>query len=694
MSNRRTAVKLFERGARLRARELVKRSVEADPRDLYMRELAVWFPADRFAPDQPKSLRTFMNRDTQKGGEPVFHERGETFSRPTEEMLDRFDDAEGFLRTERVKDGEGILIDLVAAGLDGATIRHSLALARLHLGYPRVARKEFEAALGLDPAYLPAMRDYAWWLLIEGRFDRLMSLTDSAMSGTLDEHAPLYMGGAEVVRELKVLRKASEAVRDAVALLREGKEREGVAVLWSRSRPVLSFFPVLRTITYLCFRSDWTELARRRFGNSLGETSSATYLEGLLEWYGKRPEAALERYDELVERIGPDPTLLISRAIALVSVQRHDEAEIDLRQVLDRAPWLVTARGALSMLLMQRGDTEALVELADLSADERKMAIDYEVVGREELAGLEVRALRSLRCGSSPERAIARIEGGGDVVRDRWLHLERGLVLAAGGREDRALAELEKATGTNWEPPCPRREGDWDLVRELAGRHPDQVAPALIMALAPAASGEPAKAKELLMKLVERFPEDVRIRMQLAGIHHQLGEDGEAEALCHQVLQAAPDHEEAFHRLVGILASRGYVDGLAGLEAQPRLRAAALETAVWLAAEGGQTERAKELAQELFALDVDGPQAAAFLLSVTEPATEEYLEYVAALVRRVPFDDHLRMVLVRLFVERGRLGESLGVFDQLLGDGEELPVQLLAQYALASLWTTKETPQP
>ncbi|MBV9657322.1 MAG: tetratricopeptide repeat protein, partial [Verrucomicrobia bacterium] len=358
----------------------------------------------------------------------------------------------------------------------------------------------------------------------------------------------------------------------------------------------------------------------------------------LLQKAGRLDEAAAAfQRAAAVAPTNPQPLL----ALAALAVARHqlgEAVEHYQKAIAALPPDDPRATDVLLQLgdaFLQAGQTERAAEAWEkvVARDPRDLALRQRLAEAYETHGLPARAQPHLawieshatdpaaRVGAA--RALARCaEAGGDFDTARSA-LERAFALTAPGNWLRAdlataLRRLHERAGrlpeleTRWREAAERAQRDLGAWQTLADFY--------------AATGQPERERDALLRLIALAPRDKPAARRLAALHADLGEMDRAAAVLDNLLRAQPEDFELVLQRAGIELRQGKVN-----EAAARAEAACTRQP------GDESRRAAALA---------------FFQANHLPAAAERL--LRADVARQPAADEPTLALARFFLAQKR----------------------------------------
>jgi len=291
----------------------------------------------------------------------------------------------------------------------------------------------------------------------------------------------------------------------------------------------------------------------------------------------------------------------LERAAAAERADRADEAERELRKAIALDEREPTARLRLAGLLAQRGDYQAAEQL-------------YRALLRER-----------------PQHADA-LQGLFET-------------LAAQGKDDEALALIEEHGST---PGLSRRVGK--LQARVLRRQAEQ-------------ASDVDERLALYQRALALDPEDPWIRLELAKLHLQRGDEREAHELIDSLLLTHPDMADALHAKALLAAESGqWWDGLQALE-----RIAPAE----------RTEPMRQLQHRLW-LQYQTQRVGILVRNGQPHAAQAVLQELKQAVGNRPEE---RAMVAQAMADAGDLASAMGLLRQALAEGGPDSAAIRLQYA-------------
>jgi tetratricopeptide (TPR) repeat protein len=503
-----------------------------------------------------------------------------------------------------------ILAVPVAESPAGAEASYQFVLAKMlaEEGDLAAASRAFERALELDPAASYVRLEYAQML---ARWARFQAEPETRLETLRRASIEVGRASAELERSVDALRAEVDV---HLALVGEDAENEtaldaAIGALESLRIHAPSDLPSLFTLG---------QIYQRR----------------------NRHKEAAEVFESVVAATPSYPPVYPLLAQALLDSGQAERAEEPLRRVLENQPGNDAARMALAEILSRRDDHGAAVAVLrgareGLKSPEARsrLATELYFAGDLEASLVELDALPARQAGS------------------RYLRLVRGLVLAALGRSEEALAALEPLVADGG-PVDPDVVATVARLETRVGRGAEAVATLTGFAERLAASGATDRA--------------VAIELQLARLHAEQRDWAAAEAVLDRLAPALLGADSELAREARHLAAD------VALEQDRTAEALAL-----LTGEDG----AKRL--EVLVRAGRGAEAEAELARLAEPASEETLlpaieafhraksfaPTVAPLERLVaarPEAATLRFLLSAAYERSGQMGRSVETLEKLI----------------------------
>jgi tetratricopeptide (TPR) repeat protein len=320
------------------------------------------------------------------------------------------------------------------------------------------------------------------------------------------------------------------------------------------------------------------------------------------------PAAAIPEWRRAAE-LGGDryPVARFRLGAALLDLGRTDEAETELRRVLDAEP-----NNPQALLLLGRAEVaqgkfqESLVhlDLAAKSGSTRKGALTASAAVHRRL-GDATAAAKELQMAddlpNDPPMPDPFLEEVGELQRGKKALLRRAEDALKAGRVPEAVQWFQ------------------DLVRD----YPDTDWAYLRLGRALLQEGDNAGAERALRAGLARSPDMADVHFYLGVVLYQRGDTRKAEASFRRAAELKPDHTLAQFNLGECLIKEGDRDGAqkafqAAVESKPAFSDAHAELAALLAHDG-RTAEAVEEAHETLRLDPANEKAKQVLADLTKP---------------------------------------------------------------------------
>ena len=320
------------------------------------------------------------------------------------------------------------------------------------------------------------------------------------------------------------------------------------------------------------------------------------------------PPAAVPKWRRAVDLSGDRLSVARLRlGAALLEQGRADEAEIELRRVLQAQPDDPSAHLLLGRAEYARGEFQE--SLADLgrAADApptRKGALTASAVVRRRLGDAEGAEKDLLRARDLPDDPPLP-----DPLLDEVERMERGKH-ALLKRGDEALKAGRVPEAVEWFQVLVRDYPDADIAWLRLGR-------ALLQ------QGDYAGAERALQVSLDRTPDLVDAHYFLGVVRYKRGDDVQAAAAFRRAVELKPDYAAAQFSLGVCLLKEGDRDGArqalrAALECQPAFGDAHAELAALLAGDGRAAE-AEEEARAAMRVDPANEKARRVLADLAKP---------------------------------------------------------------------------
>jgi tetratricopeptide (TPR) repeat protein len=293
------------------------------------------------------------------------------------------------------------------------------------------------------------------------------------------------------------------------------------------------------------------------------ETSLRDYV--FISFEPKSLKGLLKETEEILEKKGPDPTLLVRKGKLLHDLAFWDQASSAFREALILNPSSAEALEGLGWVALQTGDTEEALENFGRVTPATEMS----------LAGLSVALYRK----GLPEAALEVLDGGLRSLGPRPLLLTQSALLRLlWGDVNGAMGQLQEANSlkptvqaygllSNISLVLNQKDQALAWAQEAVKLNPFSSGARVDLAWALQSHFDLQGATREATKAVELDPAHIRAKMTLARLLFGAGYVTEAEGLVEEVLMLNPQ-EPLAHSLKGyLLLSRGRTDeALAGFQ--------------------------------------------------------------------------------------------------------------------------------
>lgn len=677
MDGREEAIGYLNRKAYGRAQSLLEEWVRMNPEDLQAYMELISCLRERQRP----------LRELSEDFDPYVFEQSHWAS------IRRFLRAQQLFDNRREEDAAREYRELLTMGLDTPVIRFCLACALREAGKNIEAQEEFERVLAVEPSYVPAASHYAQWLFEEGRFDRLESLVDAVHTVPVGQLIARYTGAEGAIARLDEMKRAAEALRKAVLLARVNRVHEATISFWPTFRIFANNCPFISTMAYLFSHSSWSGFAQFHFEQRLEqECSHARYADGLLRWHEGKHEQALEACNAAIEGGLDHAIAYCARAAVFQSLNDRKREQEDLLRAHEQQLWLTTARLGLAFHAFEGSDYSRLLELADLSQEDRRCALDYSVSGLLNLAQLERLALDALlEMGALPQ-ALEKVMSDSEPPANHQLHLSRAKVYCANGNIEKAIEEFCVAFELDEGIVSIIARDRSSALKTILKSKTENVAVGLAHALIPAYEGDIEKARSRLRSLSKRFPGNARIWYHIGNTFDILGEGKAALHACRRAVSTDPTSTDAISLLSTLLHKMKDLQGLLALANESEEDIVPLRNALSLARSEEGNESATRIASRILGKYRNDPSAICHILETLDEESVDYTRMMDRLTEETPFDFEERYLIARKYLEEKMTREGAERLEALLRDGDcRLDVVLV--YGLAWLATqTHRTP--
>jgi putative PEP-CTERM system TPR-repeat lipoprotein len=434
---------------------------------------------------------------------------------------------------------------------DSPTVLNLLGLILLTSGEDDRAQEAFERAAAVDPEFLPAVGNLERMELRAGRVEALEQRLRTRMeTGPAEQEAAIRLAQLLVRQERR---------DEALGLLREQVELQPDAT------------QLRGALAALARESGRQELVLQQAAElmRLGEAGDpvAYQAAGSLYLTEQKLDEAAEAFRRWGEALPDEPQPKVALARTHYLQGRPEEAEVLVEQLRERFPASVFVNNSLVDLALERGETEAALEVGTRL---RPTA--------PELSAL-LRAKVLFRDGRGEEAATVLAEAmaetpSSDLARELFLMRMRL------SQQEQAIVAL-----TGW----------------LAD-HPDDTGNLQLLSATHITRGEYMPALVQLERALQLVPNDPVILNNLSWLRYELGRAG-AQQLARRAHQIAPNAAEISDTLGWILIREGELEeGLALLrEARAELEdnADVSYHFAYALREAGQTEAAREILREI-----------------------------------------------------------------------------------------------
>jgi tetratricopeptide (TPR) repeat protein len=309
------------------------------------------------------------------------------------------------------------------------------------------------------------------------------------------------------------------AVEKALTVVRSSP-RSGEA--WGRLGMVLSIHDILPQADFCFAQAERFEPREPRW----------PYLRGLAR-SGEDPAAALPSLQRAAEKCGDIPAPHLRFAELLIERGRFDEAEAEVRFVLQRDPHNARALLGLARVANARGQPEAGLQYV-------RQAIQY---APDVKASHVLLAAMEQRAGNLPAAEEALRRAGQLPEQHTWpdpflIEINR-LRTGLNAMADNAESWLQKGAVTNAVA----------LMQQAVAQYPDQMRAWLVLGKASAHARDLPAAENALRRAVQLAPDSVAARTELGSALFARQKYAEAEASYREALRISPQLAEAWFNL-------------------------------------------------------------------------------------------------------------------------------------------------
>ena len=656
MNPRQAAVYYLEEKAFGRAELLLREWVLAYPDDVYAHMELIWC-----------FYKRSTNYDRWKDCDQFFEQ---IYNRPNAQVIGHFVRAEQLVYEDREEESLVYYKVAIDEGLNVPAVHYSFGVAMEMLGRNTEAKAEYEIAIDQDPRFLPALEVYGRMLFKEGRFNRV-----EAMLQTLDGLEPRsleyqFRDALEDLESLDRLGKACVALRRSIELLYQDQTHSAAMTLWPVFCEHSDNCWFVRTMVYLFYRANWLHVGKRRLEDVLDEDSPMlSYARGLMFWCEGKYEKALAGYDKAIEKRADHPLVHCTRALVYEKLGRVEEEERDLVAAYERQPWLAYVRAEMAYNVMERSKYDKVLELADLSREDRECALNYDVSGHTSLAALDRLALRALMSQGMLTGAVQRATGDSAPIWDEDLLFTRAMVYTEAGMFQLAAEELSAAIDVDDGVVGRISDGDEKRLEVVAEHSPGSFAPAFAQALRAEYGEELDEAIKLLRELAGQHPKEARIWYHIANISHLLKDVATTMEACRKAISCDSSHRDSVRLLCTVLHEQQDLSGLLALGDELGGQTLPLEFALELSRKKQKDELSHDIAERLLRRDATHTGALLHFLSGAGPETVEYARLTRKLAQSAPFDFEMRAFAACRLLLRGSPRDSAADYKTLLADG-------------------------
>jgi tetratricopeptide (TPR) repeat protein len=317
-----------------------------------------------------------------------------------------------WIQQGRVEEADARMTKLVATEPKSTELRMGYARLLLDNGERDAARRQLEAVLAIDPLHQDALFALGVLAFNDGRHADAETHLRKILSGPRAQDAALQLGRIAEIQQ-----------RHEDALRYYGRVRHGPSAIEAvmRSANVLSRTGRIDNARRLMdeLRDRFPQLAIR-FDIAEGEMLIAS----------GDAKAALQMYDEALAEEPGNHDLLYGRSLAYERLSRVDDAERDLRNILEQAPDDARALNALGYMLTVH--TDRLAEAEPMIARALELQPDDAAI-MDSMGWLHFKRGR-------PEKALELLRAAHERFPDPEVAAHLGEVLWTLGRHDEARA--------------------------------------------------------------------------------------------------------------------------------------------------------------------------------------------------------------------------------------------------------------
>ncbi len=322
-----------------------------------------------------------------------------------------------WIQQGRVDEAEARIAELIAVDPKSTELRMGYARLLLESGERSAAQRQLEAIIGFEPVHQDALYALGVLAFNDGRHAEAEQHLRKILVGPRAQDAALQMG-----RIAEVQQRHEEALRQY------GRVRHGPAAIEAvmRSANVLARTGRIDDARHLMgeLRDRFPQLATR-----------LDIAEGEMLIASGDVRAALEMYDAALEDEATNGDLLYGRSLAYEKLGRIEDAERDLRSILERAPDDARALNALGYMLTVH--TERLAEAEPMIERALELQPDDAAI-MDSLGWLYFKLGRT-------EQALVLLRAAHDRFPDPEVAAHLGEVLWTLGRHDEAQSVWQAA---------------------------------------------------------------------------------------------------------------------------------------------------------------------------------------------------------------------------------------------------------
>ncbi len=650
------ALKLLARGAPERAAILLREYLVLRREDLYAHEQLIRCFYKHEASNRTADFRNFYEGELKL-----------SWSSP----LGNFVQAERMVRENRLEPALDHYRAALGAGLNHPTGRYRYGVALCAANKQDEGIEHIRAALTLDPVYLPALDVYGKILLNQAHFIQLERLFDTANGSMNRSLAAAFVDGTALQARLQRRYEATIGLKESIRLHESENSKAALERLW----PVWTQFPahcvLLRTLIYLFHRCGWLATGCSRVEEVLSSGEPAmSYCQGLVHWYENEEQRALQRLSDAIDGGVDQPLVRFARALALLALKRSREAYEDLVNGYSREPGLACIRCELAEFAYHNQDYATVLDLAQLSSEQRHAARSYEIDGASRMGRLDCVALRTYTTLDDLDAGIRWIAMVDSLPTDAEYHLQASMIQAGVGDYANAESLLVRAIEIDDDIIASISDRELDLIDRMQAHLPSSLGAELVHAVRPAYEGHARKTYHLLRKLVGRFPEHICVWYCLGRAARASGYKNAARRAFERCVALDKRFRTGIQALESCLSKESDIDGL--LRLSELVNDSGPAESALIIAHKSDDPRQKDIARTLLSRGPKDLQTTALLGSLGD--AERGADVLrAALQHTCKWEFEGRNTIACEMLARGMGGDAGTAYEDLISDGGVRP---------------------